>query len=122
MRLTAALRAGGATANARVVSVDVRPYAVGRSRTRDIALLRPTYETPDALPPTEIIAKIVSHSAANRQNAIEMGAFPREVQFYRTMTSEVPFAIPRMLYVDFGPVTRDARRETASSCSTRSTA
>jgi aminoglycoside phosphotransferase (APT) family kinase protein len=46
-------------------------------------------------------------SDANRQNAIEMGAFPREVQFYRTMAAEVPFAIPHMLYGDFDPVTKD---------------
>ena len=105
--LTEALRAGGAAPDTRVVSVDVQPYAVGRSRTGEIALLHPIYERPDALLPTEIIAKIVSRSEANRQNAIEMGAFPREVQFYRTMASEVPFAILRMLYGDFDSVTQD---------------
>jgi len=105
--LTEALRAGGAAADTRVISVNVQPYAVGRSRTGEIALLSPVYETPKASLPTEIIAKIVSPGAANRQNAIEMCAFPREVQFYRTMASEVPFAIPHMLYGEFDPVTQD---------------
>ncbi|NQW16722.1 MAG: phosphotransferase [Chloroflexi bacterium] len=105
--LTEALRSGGSPANTRVTSVDVQPFAVGRSRTGEIALLTPVYETGDAGLPNEIIAKIVSQSDANRQNAVEMSAFPREVQFYRSMASEVPFAIPRMIYGDFDPATRD---------------
>jgi hypothetical protein len=92
--LTDALRAGGAPANTRVISLDVQPYAVGRSRTGEIALLSPVYETPDDSLPDQIIAKLVSQNEANRQNATKMGAFPREVQFYRTMAQKCRSRFP----------------------------
>jgi hypothetical protein len=45
--LTAALRAGGAPQDTRIASLDVQPFAVGRSRSGEIALLSPVYEAPE---------------------------------------------------------------------------
>jgi hypothetical protein len=101
--LTDALRGEGHLSEGRVVGVEVEPLGEGEGFMGCVGRLNLRYEGASAAAPASLIAKLPSLLPANRLMAELMGAYWREIHFYREMTDDVPIRTPRHYYSALTP-------------------
>jgi hypothetical protein len=98
--LTGALRASGLLREARVETVDAEVLGEGEGFVGQIARLRLGLDHPEADAPRTVIAKIPTPVRQNRVGGEMLGAYEREIQFYRELAGHVAIRTPRVYYAD----------------------
>jgi hypothetical protein len=94
--LTAAMRGSGALKSAQVVSVNVRPVAVGSGFVGQSARLHIAYDRKEVGAPSIVFAKLSSADAAIREQLRAIGLFEVEAGFYRDLAANtLPVRVPR---------------------------
>ncbi len=104
--ITAALRAGGRLADARVVRVDPEPLGAGEGFVGQVVRLRLSYDGSPRAAPESVIAKLPIRVDSNRQIGEVLGAYEREIRFYTELAESVPIPKPACYHaaMDPGPV------------------
>jgi hypothetical protein len=103
--LTDALRASGVLASARVT--DVEAQREGQGLGSQLLRLRLRYDRSESGAPETLIAKLPSDLATNRATAESVGAYEREILFYRELAEEVEIRTPRHYYSAMDPNPRE---------------
>lgn len=110
--LTQALRANGAITEARVIEVKREPLGEGEGFLGQLERLHLSYDValPGAGAPATVIAKLPSLVAKNRVMAELLGAYEREILFYRELAPKLPCRMPRVYYgeMDHNPLSKHA--------------
>jgi hypothetical protein len=100
--LSDALRSSGALGTARVI--EIAPVALGEGEgfIGQLARLHLRYDVDEADAPRTVIAKLPTLVRQNRMMGELLGAYEREVYFYRELAAKLPSRIPRVYYADMG--------------------
>ena len=101
--LTSVLRAGGFLLQARVVSRESERLGEGEGFVGQIVRLRLAFDRGEAGAPESVIAKLPIRVDQNRQLGEALGAYEREVRFYRELASRVPIAVPVCYHAAMDP-------------------
>jgi hypothetical protein len=101
--LTDALREQGQLAAGRVGRVGIEPLGEGGGFIGVVARLHLGYEGDAGAAPATLIAKLPSQIGMNRMAGELLGAYWREIHFYRELTDEVPIRTPRHYYSSLAP-------------------
>lgn len=101
--LTGALRASGLLREARVETVDAQVLGEGEGFVGRIARLRLRLDRREDAAPRTLIAKIPTPVRQNRVGGEMLGAYEREIQFYRELAGCVAIRTPRLYYADMDP-------------------
>jgi len=96
--LTHALKEQGHLCDARVASVEIELLGEGEGFMGVVARLHLGYEGESGAAPATLIVKLPSGTDSNRMIAELVGAYWREIHFYRELTEEVPIPTPRHFY------------------------
>jgi hypothetical protein len=92
--LSAAL--AGVLAGARVERVEVEPLGDGEGFVGRLARLRLELDRPASGAPTRLIAKLPTDVPANRATGELLGAYEREIRFYRELAPQVAYRTPAL--------------------------
>jgi len=109
--LTSALREEGVLAAERVIDVAVEPFSEGQGVASRILRLRLEYDRDGQGLPTTLIAKLPSGIETNRVTAELVGAYEREILFYRDLADRVEIRTPRHVYSAMDPNPREGSTE-----------
>ena len=108
--LTAALRAGGHLGPARVASVSSEVLGEGEGFVGQVVRLRLAYAEGDG-GPDSLIAKLPTRVAENRQLGEALGAYEREIRFYRELADRVPIRKPVCFHASMDPNPAEGREK-----------
>jgi hypothetical protein len=109
--LTGALREAGVLAGERVTDVVVEPFSDGQGIASQIVRLRLSYDRDGPGPPATLIAKLPGGAETNRVTAEMIGAYEREILFYRELAHRVEIRTPRHVYSAMDPNPREGSAE-----------
>ena len=101
--LTRALRTGGALRDANVIGVSSEVLGEGEGFVGLIARLRLTLDRSEPGAPETLIAKMPTPVKQNRAGGEMLGAYEREIQFYRALAPEVSIPTPRLFHAEMDP-------------------
>jgi len=98
----------GVLAGARVERVEVEPLGEGEGFVGMLARLRLELDRPAPGVPTRVIAKLPTEVAANRATGELLGAYEREIRFYRELAPRVAYRTPALYaaLMDENPASR----------------
>jgi len=105
--LTRVLRDGGVLDRARVAEVRPESCGEGQGLASRVLRLHLRYEPPEPGAPRSLIVKLPSDVATNRATAEMVGAYEREIRFYRELAPEVEVGTPRHYYSSMDPNPRE---------------
>jgi hypothetical protein len=105
--LTRVLRHGGVLDRARVAEVRAESCGDGQGLASRVLRLHVRYEPTEPGVPCSLIAKLPSDVATNRATAEMVGAYEREIHFYRELAPEVEVGTPRHYYSSMDPNPRE---------------
>jgi hypothetical protein len=106
--LTEALRTRGWLANGTVQKVEREVLGEGEGFMGVIGRLRLDFDGEPGGAPASLIAKLPTPIESNRVMGEILGAYWREIHFYREMATGFPVRVPELYYADLTP---DAMRE-----------
>lgn len=101
--LTQVLRAGGTLREASVIDVSSEILGEGEGFVGQIARLRLTLDRSEPGAPETLIAKIPTPVEQNRAGGEMLGAYEREIHFYRSLAPEVAIPTPRLFHAEMDP-------------------
>ncbi len=107
-RLTAALREASLLGGGRVRAIDQEILGEGEGFLGAIARLRLDYEGLAYDAPGSLVAKLPTPVHENRTIGEMLGAYWREIHFYRELSASLPIRVPRFYY---GALSDDPMRE-----------
>ncbi len=90
------LRAGGALAGGRVARVERRVIGSGKGFLSSMAIVNLGYEAPAAGAPASVVVKLEPEAGSFRDTERDLGAFEREIRFYREVRDRVSMRLPRL--------------------------
>ena len=96
--LDSALHETGVLAEAHVTDVAVEPFGDGQGLASRLLRLRLTYDRNGPGSPATLIVKLPSGLETNRVTAEMVGAYEREIRFYRELAQRVEIRTPRHYY------------------------
>ena len=109
--LTSALRSSGTLRDARVVGFESERLGVGEGFVGTIARIHLRYEPAEAGAPASLIGKFPIGLEQNKALGEQLGAYEREIRFYREMAHRVPIRTPRCYYADLDTNPMTGREE-----------
>lgn len=101
--LTYALRQGGTLTDSSVKNIAVEPMAQGKAWLSRILKIKSAYDPPNTTAPKSFVLKLLLESPQFRDAAYEIGAYEREIKFYKEVAPTIPIRLPKLIYSDYGP-------------------
>lgn len=111
--LTQTLRAGGLLGDSRVIRSEMEILGEGEGFVGQIVRVRLAFDGPAPDAPRSLIAKMPIRVAQNRNLGEALGAYDREIRFYRELAARVPVAKPRCFYAAMDPNPLEGREQQA---------
>ena len=100
--LTYVLRRAGVIEGASVISIRKEQIAIGKAWLSNIVRLEVEYDSNKQNAPDSFVLKILSESRANRNFDYELGAYEREIRFYKEAAKNIPICLPELLWSESG--------------------
>jgi hypothetical protein len=100
--LTSCLRHSGALSNdARVIAFEQKRIGVGHGFAGEIMRISLRYDRAEQAAPATLVGKFASEHAPTREMMATIGAFEREVRFYRELAPHVGVGTPRCYFAHY---------------------
>jgi len=96
--LTYALRQAGLLNHSNVKNIRMEILAEGKAWLSTIVKLEVEYNTPNVSAPSSFVIKLLSESRKFRDFSYEIGAYEREINFYKELAENIPIRLPKLFY------------------------
>ncbi len=100
--LTYVLKRAGLIGESSVESIGIEVIADGKAWLSNIVRLEVEYDSNNASAPNSFVLKLLSESRVNRNFDYELGAYEREISFYKDGAKNLPIRLPELFCSESG--------------------
>lgn len=98
--LNKVLHDSGYLKNENIMSIDIKPMAIGEGFVSEMARISLTYDKDDSRQPKTMIAKMPTSYESALAVALMFNLYEREIRFYAEVAGESPIRTPGLIYWD----------------------
>jgi len=96
--MTYVLREAGLLAQGNVKSIRKEIMAEGKAWLSTIIKTEVEYDSPNVSAPSSFVIKLLAESRMFRDFSYEIGAYEREIKFYKQIAENIPIRLPKLYY------------------------